>query len=891
MTPTRKSTAARWLEDASGREVLERALEQGHLEVVEAFWRYRDAGLAAIVADCILRADHPALTAMVVDEIVDSTMADPLPAEIVTTLSQHQPRLPESATRRLAARLRDEVPFPQNHYETGRGVLERWVIEQESSVAADLALAAVKQETPASASNQTVREGAYLRCASDPKLLKAAAAAMVERTETTPTRETWIEVTTFLDRTSPGAATVPPSLEPLLDWLVEQAPRFAQSTTFPDALENLVANAARLVVVLGGEALPDTPGSGALLRAIETIDGARDRTRAFATAAAHQPHLWRVLAESMPNWDESEWKRRLAALGSADGLQQSVAAYIVDNAPATISVEIVAFALKQARQGPDDPLLQRVGQSLHSRIQTVVEDDEAANTQAQIDAIRWPRKGDSGETRQMFKAVLDAALGSDPVLATQLILGARQRDLIGTTDVAFLIPDDQVENAFEFLGAGAERGALAIELIKDRDDEVVQAASGIQQRAFALDIAEALAPSAPDAAFAGGAEAWVALSASEKDELTKLVVSHGAAAQQPILETIVGDVHRNNAARRAQATAAIAELTPEGGTLPPGVVDLLTSGRPELRRAGIQAIGKVKPRDQPLIGHLREIAAGGGQLGREATQVLDDLSSIFTSELAAASSRSEVSALLPLLGAVGRPAVINPLLGYVGPDAEYDDKDIHRLAASALRSACGSVLGDITPEQQAALVALLEGESQEVDQQARADLSAALANVALGEDVALASLYDEIGFDPGIAPAVLYGDEKDWIFRHAGLWAKERDRGQSGRPGQLENLDIISERLTRAAYLEIGDSENIKSQIRADETKPDYGALITALGSTKLSKQVANLQTLHDLRCNRTFAHIGTDPTDQDMVRANASFKDAAKAIIGVLKAVRSARS
>jgi hypothetical protein len=105
-------------------------------------------------------------------------------------------------------------------------------------------------------------------------------------------------------------------------------------------------------------------------------------------------------------------------------------------------------------------------------------------------------------------------------------------------------------------------------------------------------------------------------------ELTALLVAHGTAAQMPLLETIVGDVHRNNAARRAQATAAIAELTPEGVALPACVVELLTSGRPELRRAGVQAIGKVKPRDESLIRHLREIAAAGGQLGRESTQVI-----------------------------------------------------------------------------------------------------------------------------------------------------------------------------------------------------------------------------------------------------------------------------
>jgi hypothetical protein len=45
---------------------------------------------------------------------------------------------------------------------------------------------------------------------------------------------------------------------------------------------------------------------------------------------------------------------------------------------------------------------------------------------------------------------------------------------------------------------------------------------------------------------------------------------------------------RRLAALGAREPAAIAELTPEGGTLPACVVELLTSARPELRRAGVR---------------------------------------------------------------------------------------------------------------------------------------------------------------------------------------------------------------------------------------------------------------------------------------------------------------
>lgn len=870
--------------DLSGRSLLEHLLASGRTDIVEALWRYGEAQTGAEVADCVLQAGNPALAGLIAEEIMAPTIGDPVPTTIMNTLSQHRPALPKATAEALGARLLDEQPFPQSPYQSGRGVLERWVIEQEAPFADTLALAAVKEESPAS-SEQTVRNAAYERCRTRPKLLKDVAASMIERTETSASQATWQEVATFLQLACPVPATLSEPLKPLLHWLVERAPEYGPTPTLPDALRELVAHVAldKLREIVTGEPLRDTAGSGALLRAIEDVEGVRERTRMYASAAAHQPQLWNVLAQPIANWEDAEWKRRLSALAGGDPLQPDIAAAIIDKAPATRSVEMVDFALKQAPGGVGDPLLPRAAERLRGVLGSLASEDEA--TAARVEAIRWPRRSDSAETKEMLKVILDGAWSGEPELGTGLVLAAnQQRQPITLGDVACLLPSQQVEQALVALEGAAERETLVGELWKVRPDELVAAASALQQRGLALDLTRALASAAPDVAFAGGGEAWETMPDDDKNELTALLVAHATETQMPLLETIVSDVRKTNAARRAQATAAIAELTPEGGALSACVVELLTSGRPELRRAGVQAIGKVKPRDEGLIRHLREIAAGGGQLGREATQVLDDLSSIFTAELSAASSLAEVRTLLPLLGAVGRPGVIEPLLGYIGPDAEYDDKDIHRLAANALRSACEFVGGDVTPEQQAALVALLEGESQEVDQQARDDVSAALASVALGEDVALARLYKEIGFDPGIAPAALYGDERDWVVRHAGLWAKEHDRGKTGRPGQLENLDIICERLTRAAYLVVGDSDNVKSQIRADETKPDYGSLIGALNSTKLSKQVANLQTLHDLRCNRTFAHIGSDPSDADMVRATESVKEAANAIIGALK-------
>jgi hypothetical protein len=592
-----------------------------------------------------------------------------------------------------------------------------------------------------------------------------------------------------------------------------------------------------------------------------------------------------VLAAPLPGWDEPEWKRRLKALRRSDALQPSIVATLVDQAPLPLSVEVVSFALAHPAAGSDQPLI-HAGRRLRARLGSLA--PETTELDDRLDAVRWPRSAESADTKENLKQALDAAWdGGHTDDGMQLIVAAAQRGRVTMEDAAYLLPRDEIADALRTL-AGTPHGfdlAAALAAVRPEQD-VVPAASALQREGFAVDLARALAPTKPDVAFAGAAEGWDALSADEQDDVTSLLVEHASALELPLLETIVLDSRKPNAARRARAARTITRLTPEGGKLPDCVVDLLESQTLDLRRAGVEAIGAVKPRDATLIARLQELAAAGGPIARVASGVLDELSSIFLEELSHASSRAEVMDVLPLLGAVGKPAVITPLLGYVGPEAEFDNRDVHRAAASALRSACESVAQDATAKEQEQLVRLLEGESAEVDAIAREDLSAALSRVALGEDAALAELYSAVKLDPRVEPDRLYGAEKDFLVRHVGLWARERDRGAAGRPGQIENMDIICERLVRAAYLKLGPSEKLKAEILAEETKPDYGSLINALQQTPLRGQVADLQTLHTLRCTKSYAHVdlGDAATEEDMVRATASFRDAGKALIGALK-------
>ena len=177
---------------------------------------------------------------------------------------------------------------------------------------------------------------------------------------------------------------------------------------------------------------------------------------------------------------------------------------------------------------------------------------------------------------------------------------------------------------------------------------------------------------------------------------------------------------------------------------------------------------------------------------------------------------------MPLLGAVGRQSVLEPLFGYLGGGAVYDDRALHQQAAMAVRSAAYRIEEVGAPEQEV-LVALIDGDEQEADPQARAALSESLARLQLGEDAALNVLYDEIKTTPSASPDRLYGDEKEALIRQLALLERARQRGQDGWGAELAHRDNVAERLVRAAYLVCdGASPNIAEQIRND-TRLDWG--------------------------------------------------------------------
>jgi hypothetical protein len=93
-----------------------------------------------------------------------------------------------------------------------------------------------------------------------------------------------------------------------------------------------------------------------------------------------------------------------------------------------------------------------------------------------------------------------------------------------------------------------------------------------------------------------------------------------------------------------------------------------------------------------------------------------------------------------------------------------------------------------------------------------------------------------------------------------------------------------SRQRSRAAYLVLGESDQMKAQIRSSDRLPYYGTLIRALQG-KLDKARGPLEALHQLRNEFTeVTHPGTAPTAETVTTANTNFANGAKVLLGSLQ-------
>ena len=574
-----------------------------------------------------------------------------------------------------------------------------------------------------------------------------------------------------------------------------------------------------------------------------------------------------------------EWRRALRELSRADAVHPQALSYLVPQAP----VELTAFTthLVIVHVGSDDPLVGAIRQRLRERLAALGENNKSEEWVA---AVVWPKRRDEEEVKKFDAITRHIEAG----LLVRLLVSGYLDGKMHAAVAARLIPIGRVEAALEIVAIG-RRGEWTAALSDSHPEEIAGAAStALTPESYDLDVVAALAPTRPDAAFAGVRPAWPRLAPDQRDELLALIEQHGSPDSIDQLCAVVEDDHRDNAKRRARAARRIGALLQAGETIPEPVLALLNSNVPDLRTAAVEVIERVRPRDPELIGRLHEVASARGVAGKAAASALDALAREFLDEFAATSDKAELGALMTLLGAVRRQSVLRPLFGYLGGGAVYDDRALHQQAAAAVRSAADRIEEVGTPEQEM-LVALIDGDEQEADPQARAALSEALARLQLGEDAALKILYDEIKTAPSVSPDRLYGDEKEALVRQLALLERARQRGQDGWGAELAHRDNVAERLVRAAYLvSDGASPNIAEQIRND-TRLDWGNLIKALASTKqLNGVQASCQVLHDARSEHSeIPHAGHQPEEGTITAARQAYLRIAKVCIATLKAQR----
>jgi hypothetical protein len=871
-------------EGLQGDAVLDHLVEEGEFFTLEAMWSLADSPLAQRVAPRMSRSNQPHLADLLAKEVMNPQLDETVPIPLLNGIGANWPAMSSDMQQTFAQRLLDEAELT-GPYETHRDFIEMWMVRQPDA-GADFTLEVLTRNTPKSDVDR-VMNSAYTRARGNPDLARRASERLLEELVQNPSSENWANAVAFLDRVVAEDAVRAREASALIEEVTRTAAELCAGAPPPTTAALIATQGAEtLKKILGGESLPVCPGATLLIQAIEETRRRDARAKLFVDALVHQSNLWADLASPLGGLDEEEWNRRLRELlklpnrtpiPNLQDLLERVPAHALPRAlPAVVEAAV--------KLGPEDDegVLQAASQAINQYRLL-----DPSGTELPLDqlgaSLWWPRrKKDEEELQARLRKVLSGAL--DPAGIAELIAHAVVQGHLSVALAGWLVPSGQEEVSLRSAVPGTIRTELVRELAGyEKDSESLSAAVlTLQAEDFNIDLAEGIAEQAPGIAFSGAETKFADLAEADKDKLVELLEKHGDRTNLDLLDAIARDTLRENRKRRARAAKRIGQILGPGEALPPSVTGLLQSARSDLRTVGAEIIADIKPRDIELCRELRDIT-GSGSAAKRAQDAREALAASYAEALSESPAKEERMLLLELLGGAAVKASVDPLLAHVGGDALDDDPVVRRQAAKALEET--STFVTLSEAQLAALVQAVEGDDAEADEDAREALQAALARALLGEDAALQHLYDLIGFKPKAEPDRLFGDEKPTIIRHLGLYATAKERGEKGYPEQISQLDIVAERVLRAAYLRLGDSEPIKTQIRAGGTAPDHGALIQATSSIqKLHGARNNLGVLHQLRSEKTeITHPGAPPDESDVRRAESSFQDASKILVGAL--------
>ena len=315
---------------------------------------------------------------------------------------------------------------------------------------------------------------------------------------------------------------------------------------------------------------------------------------------------------------------------------------------------------------------------------------------------------------------------------------------------------------------------------------------------------------------------------------------------------------------------------------------MLGTGNPDLARAVAAIATQVHPSDHNTLLALRDrwaTADPGDPVRSEFRAALDAIDASLAGRLAALQRGALLAEGPPLcrsLGVTAGPQGFIQLSALVGPEARDDNVGLRRAAAEALREYFSAHPREATQEMVETLGRLAVVDGGELDSTARTHLAAAFRSASLGEDAALAMFDTYIGDQHRMGEYL--GTEKAAAVAALNGVASRRAQGAPGHSGLVQQLDVVTEHVARACYLVIGPSDNMKQQIRSEPGAAGgslkYKRVIDGL---RQCVTVANMEVLHDLRCDKTEAHGADQLTETDVDRAEDAFRQAIVALYTAL--------
>ncbi|MFN0152924.1 MAG: hypothetical protein ACKVUT_00925 [Gaiella sp.] len=190
--------------------------------MLEAFWRYYNAGLAASLAEPIVTSGDETLLGLVLDEILDPGLEGPAPQAIVQAIDRDRPALATADAERLAERLLNATglhPF----YEPARPSLLGWLVTQPGKIGDEAALEVIARR-PTGSEHDSVQQTAYARCRGNLRLLGRAAAVAAGEFERAPSVQTWQQAAEFVEQACREEKTTPEAVRPIVQRLLGPCP-------------------------------------------------------------------------------------------------------------------------------------------------------------------------------------------------------------------------------------------------------------------------------------------------------------------------------------------------------------------------------------------------------------------------------------------------------------------------------------------------------------------------------------------------------------------------------------------------------------------------------------------------------------------------------------------